>query len=281
MVRLSPVLVALVGACTRTPAPAQPVSDPIVAPAPVAAPEPLPELVAVEESPGAAPEPGVFPPAPLRGPFKSVEAYCAGLARETRRRMVEEGEHVRQTCMLSRTVKLLGGASREAEIRDARLRRISASPFGAPLEICRVALRTAQGWWIREADDDPTCKGPIGPSSVIKTHADTVARTARGRLITVESTIETERRNYDPGPGGNRVANYELERRRVMRLCGVGPSGTPSCTPEITTGCNDTQGTMRTVSWRITEDTLYLDGPSVREACLYGAPPERGPLVFP
>ena len=233
------------------------------------------------EPPAVAEEPVAFTAEPLVGPFKRVEAYCAGLARETRRRSADDGEGVLQACVKGPRVRLQGAAPAGAAIRGAQVLRIATAPFGAPLERCRIAVETAKGWYVGEADGDPTCSGVTGPSSAVRKHEDRISRVADGAVVAIESQVETELRSYDAGPDGNRQASFARARSRVVRLCSVGPSGLPSCTSEIVIGCPDIDGELVEIGWRIEGGTLHFDGAAAGEACNWLAPPATAPLVFP
>lgn len=279
MIRRSLVVAALACVCTprpsatSTPEPVKPAVTTPERPEPVS-PRPPDPSEEVEE-------PVAFTADPLRGPFKSVKAYCEQLVRETRKRSAEDGEGVLQSCVKGEGVRLSGPAPEGAAIRDARVLRIATAPFGAPLERCRIALETAKGWYVGENDGDPTCSGVTGPSSVIRKHEDRVSRAGEGRVVAFESLVETELRSYDAGPDGNRRASFELARSRVVRLCDVGPSGVPSCTSEIVVGCPDIDGKLVEIGWRVEGDVLRFDGAAARETCTWLAPPATAPLVFP
>lgn len=276
MIRRSLVIAAL--ACVCTPRPSATTTPEPVVPA-VTTPEPRPPVD--PRPPDPSEEPVAFAADPLRGPYESVKAYCDELVRETRKRSAEDGEGVLQSCVKGDGARLSGPAPEGAAIRGARVLRIATAPFGAPLERCRIAVETAKGWYFGGNDGDPTCSGVTGPSSVIRKHEDRVLRAGEGRVVAVESLVETELRSYDAGPDGNRQASFEPARSRVVRLCDVGPSGVPSCTSEIVVGCPDIDGKLVEIGWRVEGDVLRFDGAAASETCTWLAPPATAPLVFP
>jgi hypothetical protein len=113
-------------------------------------------------------------------------------------------------------------------------------------------MRTGAGWFF--TTDYSTCEGVLGPSST----AETRARTLRwvgpvgspAALVEATTTISHEsyeRPEEEPdvfGVSGSGSASRDRQprtfvgpRQRNVRLCGLGPSGVPSCTPWIQAGC--------------------------------------------
>lgn len=266
-------------------APAPPVRTPAPEPAaPEPEPNPEPELKGPEVK---SQETGSTTPAELvaqglAGPFPSVTAYCARLRRETAA-AAAAGEGRRMSCDAREPAasgRVALGRGERGRLLGARLVRVRTDIAGAPVELCRVALRVAGGWYVSQEED--TCEGVVGPSRSTKVQREALAWVgAPGEVVAVETELEDGLRSYDVAPDGGRAEGFEVQRRRTLRLCGVGPTGAPSCTPAVTTACTNFEGTRIEGRWSFEGGLLRVTEAARLAECALGDPVEAAALRFP
>jgi len=85
-----------------------------------------------------------------------------------------------------------------------------------------LAVRLASGWWTQEIGRDVDFEGAITTSFPRSPEARDVLPGAGAEL-----TIEVGQTTLVPSEDGTHPSQTD---RRTMHICGVGPSGAPSCT---------------------------------------------------
>lgn len=71
-------------------------------------------------------------------------------------------------------------------------------------------------------------------------------------------TVEGRLLSMDPGPNGERIDGSRAHDRRGLLACGLGPSGTPSCTAPIDIGGHDLEDHLVMRAWSLEGDQLVL-----------------------
>jgi hypothetical protein len=171
--------------------------------------------------------------------------------------------------------ELTAASGLSAPIRRVQLLRLHERLAGVHrVEQCRVTIATSQGVFVSE-DTEP-CQGVIGPDQEVRT---------RLRAL-----------RWLPGREG-RVFQLEEQRelslygaQRYARLCGVGPSGVPSCSVRYPLYCRDEQGASVPLEVGYSAGSVRLE-PAVRAAPSADLAPDPDwacsdwasplPLVFP
>ena len=175
------------------------------------------------------------------GPFSSVSSYCADPPTFGDPSVGEQ--HCAQDAPVWRgTVTGPGGLS------SVELLYMEDDLWGAPLHHCRVALQTAAGWFV--TTEPRICEGTTGASSERETRLRALRWLAPRPVVLVDALsyrydvdfggyIEPAPGDYAAGATTGSTTNDAGGKSgpRKIRLCGVGPSGVPSCTSEILAGC--------------------------------------------
>lgn len=73
-----------------------------------------------------------------------------------------------------------------------------------------------------------------------------------------EYAVEGRLLSMDAGPNGERIDGSRPHDRHELLACGLGPSGTPSCTAPIVVGGHDLEDRAMTRAWSIEGDQLVL-----------------------
>jgi hypothetical protein len=176
---------------------------------------------------------GIRRPGPGRvasfiGPFASLETHCREMQEPA------DGRCLMQPGRWGGRVKPLAARGR---VRAVRLFRVRSSMAGVPVEYCRIAVDTADGWYVKS--DGRTCKGDFGSGSrwaevLGLAWADGAPDPAF--VITVhESHDELVYRGDDPQVGVDRT------KAEVAQLCSVPANGPPVCGPEWIAACQDSR----------------------------------------
>jgi hypothetical protein len=129
----------------------------------------------------------------------------------------------------------------QASLLAVDLLSLNADMAGAPIQMCRIALTTRAGVFVE--DDTSTCQGVIGPDSAIQT-----------RTLGL-SWLEV-------APYG-RIARLDIEqvvhgRMRSTLLCGVGPSGVPSCAGNYPLLCMNSDAALVTLELKVEAGFVHL-----------------------
>lgn len=182
----------------------------------------------------------------LLGPHDSIEAFCSSIPD----RCTEEGAGWVGTLPGE---GVFGGAALIAVEREAG--------DGRRELLCSVAVRTSDGWFV-EGDAAPCGVFDECDTTVIKVEklewiAD-VGRTLlaveyRDEIVTScpDSTEEKTGKTYSFEPAVSEV--------RVLRICGMGSSGVPSCSDEIVIGgFDEVRGACPDLVWTIEDRRLVL-----------------------
>ncbi|HEX3906248.1 MAG TPA: hypothetical protein VH853_25730 [Polyangia bacterium] len=159
-------------------------------------------LIALSASASAAPAlPSSLATTRFAGPFASMEAACPGCgARDAIRKPPAPWLEVR--------VLMAGNLARPL------------SPGNSVHHYLAVHLRS--GWWTQEIGRNVDFEGAITTSSPRSPEARDVLPS-----VGAELTIEVRQTTQVPGEDGEAPSQTE---RRTLHICGVGPSGAPSCT---------------------------------------------------
>jgi hypothetical protein len=251
----------------------------------------------------------------LFGPLLSTRQYCrsvptfydVGLAGD------DETAEAPPACLRKRSgwrrVPFTGHAG---PFRGVELIRVGTTLAGAKIEHCVVALRTGRGWFF--AHQSYHCAGVLGPSSSarIETQKIAVAGERNNEVLAIvfdeiRTTVSYRHRARDyldpwsmtPVPRafpvlkvgmrqdrhpGRPKAVEETARTRWLKLCGLGPSGTPGCTGDIPLGC----ARPNPATWSFERGTLVIEhraggGQDDESTCFDAEPlePNRYDLRFP
>jgi len=160
------------------------------------------------------------------GPFQSIADYCQDLPSFGFEFGMPENGIKKEIC--APRSGWFGALSGRGPILEARLVSVFYDDGNIPVHYCRVALRTKQGWFVT-SDNEP-CRGKFLPSDeMTRDLADTRALPLRwldskGSVLLIDS-----------------LHSDLMGLCRQVRVCGVGPSGIPSCTPVVIAGTKDSR----------------------------------------
>ncbi len=207
---------------------------------------------------------------PAYGPFPSVESYCEDVPsfRTMDAEMTDQPSGGR--CVDS--PRFHGKLGPNGKLRQVQLLNVAyPTEFDSDVHHCRIALRTQRGWFFTR--DDNTCEWQ-GPLSVHRTQSLPPRWFSMGgRPVAL---IDTASKAYPIGPAEEfEMQEFEREEApptapkppptngttpgqaspipdqgigplesapRVLRVCSVGPSGYPSCSPWLEAGCASGDG---------------------------------------
>jgi len=177
-------------------------------------------LAAIDRSVGAGGDP--LAPTPLVGPFAGPGDYCAAQNQRSPDQPVR--------CDAARAGVAAGPeaiASPPPPMTEVRL----VAMTGQFEEVtCLLAIRTAAGWWIHDGVpcETPTAEGRHW-TAALELRAD-----GAGRVV-ARFAVSRARTDYDSeAPEAGADDRFACEE--VLIVCGVGRSGRPSCTPNLTIG---------------------------------------------
>jgi hypothetical protein len=165
---------------------------------------------------------GPLSPAPLPGPFADLGDWCEAQNQRSPDSLV--------TCDATRSGLAAGPDRIGSPPRPLAEVRLVAMTGALDDVTCLLALRTAAGWWIHDGIpcETPTPGGRDWAAGLALAD-DTASRTPRivGRFLL--SYTRDEEVADDEDAGGHQC-------EEVVVVCGVGRSGRPSCTPNLTVG---------------------------------------------
>jgi Tetratricopeptide repeat len=171
-------------------------------------------LVALD--PAAKPDEPIAPAA-LAGPYPSLDAYCAAFTKEQD-----------EPCVLDRA-----SAPKLPELKlEAPYRELAVLLTGYD-QHCTLAIRTGAGWFIDEYVTECREMGGHWERFVDVEAAalrDLVAGGAKELTLELETS---EWFNETPEDAADDEMVVTNEKSRWLMVCGVGASGTPSCTPTV------------------------------------------------
>jgi hypothetical protein len=210
----------------------------------------------------------------LDGPFGTIDEY---LARNPVNHDEECGARPKPTGRPQRVPA-------SGPVREGRLLRAPGSLACAPIEYCVLALRTAEGWFVRQSAEP--CQGTIGPGrrvSVGATKVRWVAAAAGSAVLAIEETRQTSEVEIAE-KGGHRDERQQHRESRYLTLCGAGASTKPSCTTAVVLSCPNANGETTEATWSLAEGNVTLESDADPDAaCAWDGPFVLGthPLVFP
>jgi len=228
----------------------------------------------IDDGPVVAPR-GPLALATMRGPFASLDAYCAAFVSAHRRVDAAASCQPAQTGVEGRGVT----ASGAEPFLEARLFRTAD---GEGLTSCLLATRTARGWFVDEAHQ-ATCdsEGTTRVGVEVQEIAVRAVRPAGAPLVLVRYTTRTSR-------SSDAQDETEQSSDKTMLLCGVGTSARPSCVriPMGSVEERDRGGRTQRRTWQLRvsypdETTIVIAGGG------RGVPPDarravgRHEIVFP
>jgi hypothetical protein len=146
----------------------------------------------------------------LEGPYATIDAYC-----KDKPHIDEEGYATRceQEPLWTGKRKLAAPA---APFEEARLFVVEGlDPH------CQLGIRTGKRWYV--LPEAVRCLGDRAKSSL--TTKVTTFAIEDGRLV-VDAVYDQSTHDYSP-------EDYEVSHFEIRILCGIGPSGAPSCTREL------------------------------------------------
>jgi hypothetical protein len=161
----------------------------------------------------------------LTGPIASIEAWCGRQPKSEPCVSLDEAGAKRAT-LDKPTAPLLGGrwvVTGNAEEKTARL-----------------ALQTAAGWFV---------SGPAGDPGLFVRPVELVTRA--GAQALVSARVMTTWNATDNAQGNGRWQQHCQEN---LMMCGVGPSGTPSCTPAIPARDGECEDPEKAFDWSYSLD---------------------------
>ena len=110
----------------------------------------------------------------------------------------------------------------------------------------RLALRTAAGWFISR---------PIGESGLLVRPVEIVPHMSAPKLVTAKVVTTW---NASDNPDGN--GRWQQHCQENLVVCGVGPSGTPSCTRAIAARDGECDDPAKAIDWSYSLDVNVLPG---------------------
>lgn len=167
-------------------------------------------------------------PIPLRGPFSTLEKFCAG-------HTTLDGESVPCDPAAPFPDEVYEGPTAlpagEGPILAARVLWAAGttSPTLASEVLVHLAIRTAQGWFVGPPVGDIYNPGAFGIHASMKATALELEDLVAGGAPELAYRFSLDR--YDSDLGLN---EYESTTERALVVCGIGASGAPSCTGAIT-----------------------------------------------
>ena len=193
----------------------------------------------VDDGPRIAPQ-GPLALAAMRGPYASLEAYCASFVAAHRRVGADPSCQPSTSGVEGRSVAPAGAPP----FVEARVFRASN---GEGLTSCMLAARTARGWFIDEAHQ-PACdtEGATRIGVEVEEIAVRDVRPGGAPLVVFRYTSRTALRSE---------AQDETERSsdKTLVLCGVGASERPTCirVPLGSVRETDRNGRTRRRTWQL------------------------------
>lgn len=177
---------------------------------------------------GAARAREVLTPAPLLGPFPSLDAFCAG------RRTTDDAAAPCDPAAPFPAEVYEGPtalARGQAPILEARTLWSAGLPSLNPEAevLVHLAIRTAQGWFVSEPVADIYNPGAFGIFSSLTATALELTDLVAGGSPELVYRFALGRHDSDMG-----LNEIESTSERSLVLCGIGPSGAPSCTGALT-----------------------------------------------
>jgi hypothetical protein len=172
----------------------------------------------------------------LKGPYTRIEAYCQEGPNA-------QGQAVRCDLQPGGYGRTLSGGT--STLLEARLFSFRADLAGTKVSFCRIAVRTAAGWFVADPEVDGPCQGVHGPGATATTKTEALRFSDDGQVVVAIVRRESSRDGAE----------------RSIVLCGVGPSAIPSCTESVSIGCvtNDESRAFVESSWRFASSTLEID----------------------
>jgi tetratricopeptide (TPR) repeat protein len=169
---------------------------------------------------------GPLAPAPLPGPFADLGDWCEAQNQRSPDSPV--------TCDATRSGLAAGPdviASPPRPLQEVRL----VAMTGALDDVtCLLALRTAAGWWLHDGIpcETPSPGGRDWAAALALAGDDSAGRGSRearivGRFLLSYAQDDDAAVDDGDAPGGHQC-------EEVVVVCGVGRSGRPSCTPNLT-----------------------------------------------
>jgi tetratricopeptide (TPR) repeat protein len=92
---------------------------------------------------------------------------------------------------------------------------------------CALGVRTARGWFVGRVMD---CSTAAYPRHAFNVELEDVIASAQGDELQLDLSSVEGYRTWDPETRSSAYAESEFE---ALVVCGLGPSGTPHCTPSI------------------------------------------------
>jgi hypothetical protein len=152
----------------------------------------------------------------------------------------------------------LGG---RGAVRAVSVVHLPADMACAPIEVCSMAIQTDRGWFVEEPEE--TCNGVIGPGTRVARRDERLSWADAGGAAVVEYLFTAVTTRY--APTGTQV---ERSATRWLTVCGLGPSGEPSCTDPVAVSCTDMAGKVSRVSWSYQDGHLVLESDADPEGCM-------------
>jgi len=196
----------------------------------------------------------VYAPQPLEGPYGAIDDYCRAIARPS-----VEGDASDQ-CGFPDGVPTEG----PVELTTATIPYAGAKVVftrrpddPGPMVYCSVAIHTTGGWYV-SGPGSIFCGGPLGSG---------VSSSVSKKRVTVEDFVmggsselvfryarRTVIHSIDQTPtGGRSFGTFSRDEEDVV-VCGLGPSGWPSCTPPFPVVCANIDGSAPVaIRWSSTE----------------------------
>jgi hypothetical protein len=173
-------------------------------------------------------------PAPLQGPFADVGDMCEAQNQRSPDSLV--------TCDGTRSGLAAGPEAISSPPRPIDEVRLVAMTGALDDVTCLLALRTAAGWWIHDGIPCETTSsaGRDWAASLSLTADDSAAAVGSTRQRRGEPAARVPRivarflLSYAGRDEGDDADPRLHQCEEIAVICGVGPSGRPSCTPNLT-----------------------------------------------
>jgi hypothetical protein len=145
-------------------------------------------------------------------------------------------------------------------VTGVQLLRVRDTTMGEPVEYCRVAIATREGWYV--TPEEQHCRGGIVGMSTVETKAlsiEWIEGTTVPTFVLTTSRREERGENYETGDGQYHPSTgvYDVER---AQFCSAPASSPPRCSAEYIIGCYDDRHPKkwRKVAWSVENDTVAL-----------------------
>lgn len=196
----------------------------------------------------------------LKGPYASVDDYCAKVAKRHGRRCAAEPGR------WNGSVKLEGAT---AGLPAVRLLRLKGNEAGVPAEHCQIGIQVRDGWYFTSYEEH--CQGSFGEMFSVETEARSLtwAEGASEPTFVLTTRRIQGHTEYQEGSDGRRRKISARDEVGRARVCTVPAAGPPRCSVEYQVGCHDERHRWRQAHGSVEGGALTFDR-AERATCSFG-----------